>query len=192
MRARVTVRPSLIARSLSCVLVALACGAPPARAQELERPAALKVERGTTLPLAGQSRRVHLLGAVELYALALYAQPSNLSLEGLASPETDKALRIQVLYREDFHRRLAIDWRRELVPSLEAAATAHLRGAFLPLRHGDVVIVEYAAGRGTTVRVNEGVAVASANHDLMLAFLDHWLGQRPVSEDLKRALLGRS
>jgi hypothetical protein len=25
---------------------------------------------------------------------------------------------------------------------------------------------------------------------LMLAFLDHWLGQRPVSEDLKRDLLG--
>lgn len=110
----------------------------------------------------------------------------------LVSPEIDKALRIQVLYREDLRRRLAIDWRRELVPSLEAAATAHIRAAFLPLRHADVVIVEYAAGRGTTVRVNNAVAVSSADHDLMLAFLDHWLGQRPVSEDLKRALLGRS
>jgi hypothetical protein len=25
---------------------------------------------------------------------------------------------------------------------------------------------------------------------LMLAFLDHWLGQRPVSDDLNQALLG--
>ena len=31
-----------------------------------------------------------------------------------------------------------------------------------------------------------------AHHDLMLAFLDHWLGQRPVSEDLKRTLLAPS
>jgi hypothetical protein len=29
------------------------------------------------------------------------------------------------------------------------------------------------------------------NHDLMLAFLDHWLGQRPVSEELRRALTNR-
>ena len=26
----------------------------------------------------------------------------------------------------------------------------------------------------------------------MLAFLDHWLGQRPVSEEMKRTLVGSS
>jgi hypothetical protein len=31
--------------------------------------------------------------------------------------------------------------------------------------------------------------VSGAHHDLMLAFLDHWLGDRPVSEDIKRTLL---
>jgi hypothetical protein len=31
--------------------------------------------------------------------------------------------------------------------------------------------------------------VSGAHHDLMLAFLDHWLGDRPVSEELKRTLL---
>jgi hypothetical protein len=36
------------------------------------------------------------------------------------------------------------------------------------------------------------VAVSDANHDLMLAFLDHWLGQRPVSDEIKRTLLGSS
>jgi hypothetical protein len=34
--------------------------------------------------------------------------------------------------------------------------------------------------------------VTGASHDLILAFLDHWLGQRPVSEEIKRALLGSS
>jgi hypothetical protein len=33
------------------------------------------------------------------------------------------------------------------------------------------------------------VAVSGAHHDLMLAFLDHWLGQQPVSEEIKRMLL---
>jgi hypothetical protein len=65
-----------------------------------------------------------------------------------------------------------------------------LRGVFAPLLSGDVVLVEYAPGRGTTVRVNRGVAVNAAHHDFMLAFLDHWLGPRPVSEEIKDKLLG--
>jgi len=40
------------------------------------------------------------------------------------------------------------------------------------------------------VRVNKGVVVSAAHHDLMLTFLDHWLGQRPVSEEIKKSLLG--
>ena len=52
--------------------------------------------------------------------------------------------------------------------------------------------VEYVPGKGTAVRVNKAVAVSGAHHDLMLAFLDHWLGQRPVSEELRHALLGSS
>jgi hypothetical protein len=52
-----------------------------------------------------------------------------------------------------------------------------------------VVLIEYVPGKGTTVRVNKAVAVGGVNHDLMLAFLDHWLGQRPVSEEIKRTLL---
>jgi len=80
-------------------------------------------------------------------------------------------------------------WRRELVPRLDAAATAHISGVFAPLRHADTVVISYAPGKGTTVRVNSSITASAAHHDLMLAFLDHWLGQRPLSESLKRALL---
>jgi len=38
------------------------------------------------------------------------------------------------------------------------------------------------------VRVNDATAVSGAKHDLMIAFLDHWLGQQPVSEEMKRTL----
>ena len=98
-------------------------------------------------------------------------------------------LRIDVTYREDVLRPMALDWRRELVPPLEAAGVAHLRGVFAPLQYGDSVQIEYVPAKGTTVRVNKGVAGSVAQHDLMLAFLDHWLGDRPVSEEIKRTLL---
>lgn len=77
------------------------------------------------------------------------------------------------------------------MPILQPDAMAQLRSTFSTLRHGDVVLVEYVPGHGTRLRVNRIVAASRASHDLMLAFLEHWLGQRPVSEAMKGALTGR-
>ena len=141
--------------------------------------------------MAAQAVRRALLGAVELYTVAIYTDGAPVSRELLVSPDTPKALRIQVSYADDIRRRIAIDWRRELVPRLEAGASVHIQGSLAPIQQGDVVIVEYVPGKGTTVRVNKGIAASGANHDLMLAFLDHWIGQRPLSEEIKQALLDR-
>lgn len=172
-------------------LVFLLCVMLSHGAQAGELPATLSVEGRAPLMLASQAARRDLLGAVELYTVALYTGDGVISRESLASPDIPKALRIQVSYNEDLRRRLALDWRREMVPRLEPAAAAHIQGSFAPIQYGDTVIVEYVPGRGTTVRVNKGVAVSGANHDLMLAFLDHWIGQRPLSEEMKQSLLAR-
>jgi hypothetical protein len=130
--------------------------------------------------------------ALEIYSVAVYRNGSLSDRAHLASPDVPKALRVEVLHAEDLRRRIAIDWRSELVPAVDPGAAAHLRNAFAPLTQGGVVVVEYSPAKGTTVRVNRSIAVSGASHDLMLAFLDHWLGQRPVSEEIKRALTGGS
>jgi hypothetical protein len=155
-------------------------------------PPSLTPEGGGPLTLLGHATRVSLLGAVDVYRLALYADGPPISVDSLRADDKPKALRIEVLYQEDLLRRVPIDWRRELVPVLETPATTHLRAAFGSLRQRDVLLVEYVPSKGTAVRVNRTIAVGNTNHDLMLAFLDHWLGQRPVSEEIKRALLGPS
>jgi hypothetical protein len=172
------------------LLILLVCLAPSLQAQPGQPPSSLSVDGRGALARAAQAVRSDLLGAVELYTIAIYTDGDPVSRELLASPDAAKALRIQVRYQEDLRRRTAIDWRRELLPRLESPAVAHLQGSFAPIQHGDVV-VEYVPARGTTVRVNKGVAVSGAHHDLMLAFLDHWLGQRPLSEEIKQALLAR-
>jgi hypothetical protein len=162
------------------------------RAQSVLHPSTMTPDGAAAIMRIGQAQRVHLLGAVDLYSIALYVDEPFFDRAHLISPEVAKALRIVVTHKEDLGRRLALDWRQELIPRLEPAATMHLRGTFAPLREGDVVLIEYAPTKGTVVRVNKAVAVSGANHDLMLAFLDHWLGQRPVSETIKRSLLGSS
>ena len=140
----------------------------------------------------GHAERVHLLGTANLYSIAMYVDQRFFDRAHLISPDVAKALRIVVPYKADVRRPVVLDWRRELIPRLDRAAAAHLRGAFAHLRHGDVVLIEYAPNQGTAVRVNKAVVVSDAHHDLMLAFLDHWLGQRPVSDTIKRSLLGSS
>jgi hypothetical protein len=160
-----------------------------AAAQSSVHPPTLSLDGGASLPRAAQATRTHLLGVDEIYGIALYVE-GPLNVARLASTEVPKALRIEFRYQDDLRRGISLNWQRELVPPLEPAATNHLRGAVAPLKRGDVVIVEYTPGKGTTVRVNRSESVVGANHDLMLAFLDHWLGQDPVSEDIKRTLLG--
>jgi hypothetical protein len=135
---------------------------------------------------------MHLLGLVELYGLAVYAHGPLGDRMHLASPDVSKALRIEVTYKEDLRRRIDIDWRREMIPALDARAVGHLRGPFGSVRQGDVVMIEYVPGQGTAIRINRTVVVSEASHDLILAFLDHWLGQRPLSEEMKRTLLAAS
>jgi hypothetical protein len=177
-------------RAMTGIFAILLWFASAVSAQRTEPPATIQLYGGQSLPLAGQARRELLLGDVELYTLGLYLEQPKVDLQRLGSADAPKVLRIHISYEEDVRRRVAIDWRRELVPSLEPAAAAHIDGSFAPLREGDVVIIEYSRTRGTSVRVNSSVAVSGASHDLMLSFLDQWLGQRPVSEEIKNAPLG--
>jgi hypothetical protein len=160
-----------------------------AAGQSVDDPPTITPEGAGPLSRVGQATRVSLLGTDELYTVALYADRSMSDRAHLTSPEVPKALRIAIKYKDNLLRAIPYDWRPELIPRLDAAATAHLRGTFAPLRYGDVVLIDYVPGRGTSVRVNKAAAVSDANHDLMLAFLDHWLGQRPLSEEIKRALV---
>jgi hypothetical protein len=179
-------------RTLLCSLALASILAFSAGAQAAESPPTVTPDGAAPVPRAGQATRAHLLGLVEMYTVALYIDASMHELAGLASPDVAKALRIEIKYKEDLRRRVSIDWRRELIPALNPDATAQLRSTYAPLRYGDVVLVEYVPAKGTTLRVNKAVAVSDASHDLMVAFLDHWLGQRPVSDEIKQKLLGSS
>ena len=141
------------------------------------------------LTLVAEGSRTDQLGGEALYTVAVYAESRPLDLAGLAKEDTAKALRIEVVSDDDPFSPLTRPWRRELVPHLDRAATTQLFAIVGSARKGDVLLVEYEPGKGTTIRGNTLTAVSRAPHGLMLAFLDQWLGQRPVSEDLKRTLL---
>jgi hypothetical protein len=143
----------------------------------------------TPLALVAEGSRTDQLGGEALYTVAVYAASRPLDVAQLADADIPKALRIEVASDDDPFSPLTRPWRRELVPRLDRAATTQLFAMVGSARKGDVLMVEYEPGKGTTIRGNTLTAVTRAPHGLMVAFLDQWLGQRPVSEDLKRTLL---
>jgi hypothetical protein len=184
----VTVRDLLIfIAALGATLVS-ACDI-QARTSAGQAGGVLELDGGPSLTRLAQAARLERLGSVRVYTLSLYASGRVPEPEGLSRPELAKALRVDVQYDPGLRPRVPIDWRRELVPSLNPAAVASLARATAALQTGDVLIVSYVPERGTSIRLNRHRIVAEGEHDVMLAFLDHWLGQRPVSQDVKTALV---
>ena len=168
--------------------IAAFAGTPAVHGQS---PADLRVGY-TPLTRVAEGLRTDQLGGEALYTVAVYAEAAPLDVARLASADTAKALRIEVESDDDPFSPLTRPWRRELVPRLDRAATTHLLAIVGAVRKGDVLLVAYEPGKGTTIRGNTLTVVSRAPHDLMVAFLDQWLGQRPVSEDLKDTLLESS
>ena len=130
-------------RFAAYTLLIVLCVSASLRAEGEFPPSELMVEGAGRLPTAAHARRTHLLSAIEIYSIAVYVDGSMLDLARLASPDVAKALRIEIAFEEDPRRPFPFDWRRELVPTVDAAGTAHLVGSFAPLRRGDVISIEY-------------------------------------------------
>ena len=58
------------------------------------------------------------------------------------------------------------------------------------MREGDQVWLDYVPGSGTSVLVNGDVRGVIPGSDFNAALLSVWLGREPVSESLKKAMVG--
>ena len=161
-----------------CVTVAAAAQALPAQ---------LTV-RGHSLVLNGEAVRSELFGMIELYRIGLYL-PERTSLPERIKSDTPKTLVLHVMHdtRSEY---LPEDWRDELRAVLTPNELRKLRSAYAQVRAGDFITISYVPGQGSRLTVNDDVVLESKGREMMYAFLQQWLGQRPVSENIKTALLG--
>lgn len=144
---------------------------------------------GRHLTLNGHAVRSKLLGMVDLYSVALYL-PDEMPRTALIGDKTlAKAIRLEVLYDGSIPDKIPESWRQELLPVLSEAAAARLRKTYASLNFGTVVLIRYAPQHGTELVVGNEVVISEGGPELMRAFLDIWMGQDPVSEDIREALL---
>ena len=130
----------------------------------------------------------------DVYEAALYLAPGASTQTALAD---DVARRLEVVYLRDID---ASDLVRAAEAVLErsvdaaslaslSARLAELHGWFRDVAEGDRFALSFMPGRGTTLELNGERLGSIEGADFARAYFSIWLGEEPLDDDLRAALL---
>jgi len=161
------------------------------------------VELDETARLAGMDTPLVLNGAgvrsklfVKVYVAGLYLQQKTSSAETVLASPGAKRVHMHFIYSEVSAKKLRAAWSdgyranhsdEELAPLAERIE--QFNSFFPDVKKGDEVDVDYVPGRGTLVWVNGDKRGEIPGEDFHQATLHIWLGAKPASSGLKKALL---
>ncbi|MDX1656847.1 MAG: chalcone isomerase family protein [Candidatus Competibacteraceae bacterium] len=171
--------------ALVTLVLTLAVMAPALRAAGL--PATLSIVGETQLQLTGQGTREKLF--IDLYTVGLYLPRPLSEVEPIRQHDISKAFRVEVVYDGSIPNEVPENWWEELVPVLSAQQEEQLKEFYFQLQPQDTILISYAPGQGTQIKINGETKIIDKGHALMSAYIDIWLGGNPVSEELRNSLL---
>jgi hypothetical protein len=189
-------------RLAAALTAALALAAPPASALEVSGvkvPDTLTVG-GTSLVLNGAGLRTKTMFKVKVYVAALYLPAKASDAAAILAADGPRAVRLVLMRNLD---------RSQLVDSIKDGFDAGGKGraaqfeaqikameAPIPaeLKEGQVVLVTYVPGEGSSVALEGGKGALVPGKDFADALFGVWLGSKVADgglEDLREALLGK-
>lgn len=183
----------LLAASLGCATPALAVNAD---AVGVQYPEIVRVE-GQTLTLNGTGVAYRALA--KLYTVGLYLPSKTTDVKSVLNPSSPRQLRFVMLQgmRVDeigkvITRGIELNSSRSdfftLIPSIRVMGEQF--AGIKRLNAGDTFVIEHVPKRGTMFFVNGQPAGLPIAEPLFYpAILRVWLGDKPVTQDLKTALL---
>lgn len=115
-----------------------------------------------------------VLGAIEPRRVAMYFLHDRV-----------EAAKLRAAWEEGFADNQSPETLAALRDRLDA-----FKALFADAVAGDVILLDFVPGQGTTVTVNGAVAGSVPGDDFNRALLAVWLGEEPADGSLKRGLLG--
>jgi hypothetical protein len=181
------------------IVLFLVCLSMQAMAVEIEGvKLADKVQAGnSSLQLNGAGIRTKLF--FKVYVGALYLSEKKQTAAAVLADSGAKRLTM-VMLRELSSEKLLDAFEKGLAANNSPAELAALDSGIKPflaifrsttaVNKGDVIALDYVPGEGTRVSINGVEKGRMAGAEFNRALLKIWLGEEPVSEDLKKSLLG--
>ncbi len=183
-------------RRLLCWLLAwLLAGAAAARTLEgVSLPEEMAVA-GRTLVLNGAGVREKFF--FDIYVAALYLPRRSADAGRILASGEPWRMVMHFLYRKVARGKLADAWEEGFAANLPPERLAYLRprldrfkSLFPDLKRGQEVVLDHLPGEGVRVYLDGRELGRIDGDDFAAALLSVWLGERPVTDSLKAALLG--
>ena len=182
-----------------CLFSTLVFTATPARAimiSDVEIPDTLTpVNSNVTLQLNGAGIREKFF--MDIYIGALYLPEKSASAAAILSSPEPASVLMHFLYKTVSKEKITAGWTEGLEANHSPAEMQRLQPMleqfnhlFLTVHAGDAIRIDYLPGNGTEVRINNEWRGKIAGDTFFPALLRVWLGEHPVSESLKNAMLG--
>jgi len=133
----------------------------------------------------------------KIYIGALYLPRLESDPLKILSAPVPNRVSMHILYGEVPGEKLVDAWLEGFNNNLEATEYAHLEQRlgqfnqmFVTLHEGDEVLLDYIPELGTRVTIKNQIKGVIKGADFNRALLSVWLGDDPVTEELKLSLLG--
>lgn len=131
---------------------------------------------------------------VDVYAAALFAEPSTSAQQAVSAQKTQ---RLELYYFRDIDRQDVIKAASATLERQQSKATLarlqpqldQLNQSIQSIRHGDRYALTWQPGQGLKMECNNTVIFSSQDHELAQVYFSIWLGAQGVSDDLREALL---
>ncbi len=155
-----------------------------------------------TISLEGQELVLNGAGVREkfffdIYVAALYLPARNRDARSILTADQPWRMSMDFLYSEVDREKLDKGWDEGFEANVPREKLAALRerlqtfkNMFSTMRKGDVALMDYMPGKGVRVVINGKEKGVVPGADFARALLSVWIGAKPVTGSVKKALLG--
>ncbi len=158
-----------------------------------------QVTLGTSsVPLALNGAGIRKKFFFSVYLASLYLPAQSRDAKEILAADQPNRVQMDMLYSKVDREKLVEAWNDGFSANLPADTLAALHprierfnGMFGDLVEGDRVQFDYLPDQGTQVSINGEDKGLISGHDFNQALLRIWLGESPVTDSLKKDLLGR-
>jgi len=180
---------------LVLVLMGFAFGSQAVEVAGVQLPDEITLADQQSLMLNGAGVRKKFF--LKVYVASLYLKQRSGDPLQIVATDTPKRVRMDMLYSKVDKKKFVEGWNEGFEANHSAQELRLLRDRiaqfndmFETLVEGDRVLLDYLPGQGTRVTIKGVEKGVIPGRDFNGALLKIWLGESPVTESLKEALLG--
>ncbi|MCK4708025.1 MAG: chalcone isomerase family protein [Gammaproteobacteria bacterium] len=134
----------------------------------------------------------------DIYVAAFYTADPVRNASQISDNNQPMRMAMHFVYGEVGKEKLTDGWDDGFEDNLSSAQLKKMEsriklfnGMFETVKKGDVILLDYIPAKGTLVTINDKTKGVVTGFEFYQALLMIWLGDDPVGDDLKDALLGK-